>query len=193
MRSPNWAAAGLLALALTGCHAIYGHDHPMSGHGGAPDRATGNTPGAGETTPADAEARPNGEPSGGSGATVAPLGGAAADRSPDAPGGRMAVTTIAGTLAGGYFGERLGSRFDDSARQAAASAERQALANNSPADWSDPSSGASGRVRPLRSFTDAAGRPCREYSQTVNLAGRRQSDTGIACRQSDGSWSLVGS
>ncbi len=105
----------------------------------------------------------------------------------------MAVAAVAGTLAGGYFGDRLGSRFDDSARQAAATAERQALANNAPADWSDPQSGVSGRVRPLRSFTDAAGRACREYSQTVNIAGRRQSDTGIACRQSDGNWRLVGS
>src|SRR5713226_3233359 len=72
-------------------------------------------------------------------------------------------------------------------------AEGQALTNNAPADWSDPQSGVSGRVRPLCSFTDAAGRACREYSQTVNIAGRRQSDTGIACRQSDGNWRLVGS
>src|SRR5713226_2481828 len=119
-------------------------------------------------------------PAGGSGATVGTAGG-------------VAVAAVAGTLAGGYFGDRLGSRFDDSARQAAATAERQALANNAPADWSDPQSGVSGRVRPLRSFTDAAGRACREYSQTVNIAGRRQSDTGIACRQSDGNWRLVGS
>jgi surface antigen len=48
-------------------------------------------------------------------------------------------------------------------------------------------------VRPLRSFTDAAGRECREYSQTVNIGGRSQSDTGIACLQSAGNWSLVGS
>src|SRR5712692_110721 len=106
-------------------------------------------------------------PAGGSGATV----GTAA--------GGMAVAAVAGTLAGGYFGDRLGSRFDDSARQAAATAERQALANNAPAAWSDPQSGVSGRVRPLRSFTD--------------IAGRRQRDTGIACRQSDGNWRLVGS
>ncbi|HEX9490282.1 MAG TPA: RT0821/Lpp0805 family surface protein [Stellaceae bacterium] len=105
----------------------------------------------------------------------------------------MAVAAVAGTLAGGYFGNRLGSRFDDTARRAAATAERQALADNAPADWNDPQSGTSGRVRPLRSFTDAAGRECRQYSQTVNISGQRQSDTGIACRQSDGNWSLVGS
>jgi surface antigen len=104
----------------------------------------------------------------------------------------MPASTVAGTLAGGYFGSRLGSRFDDSARQAAATAERRALADNAPADWSDSQSGASGRVRPLRSFIDAAGRQCREYSETVNIAGRRDSDTGIACLQSGGDWRLVG-
>ena len=173
MMTPHWPIVAALAMALAGCHAIYG-DHTAD-H--TPPAASTQTPlpppGQAETT---AEA-----PLGGSGATVATVGaGTAAD-------------SIAGTLAGGDFGKRLGSRFDDTARQAAASAERRALADNAPADWSDPRSGTSGRVRPLRSFTDAAGRECREYSQTVNIAGRSQSDTGIACLQSAGNWSLVGS
>jgi surface antigen len=158
-----------LAIALAGCHAIYGDHTPPT----TTTQATPPAPGVGGST---TEA-----PSGGSGATVATVGaGNAAD-------------STAGTLAGGYFGNRLGSRFDETARQAAASAERRALADNAPADWSDPRSGTSGRVRPLRSFTDAAGRECREYSQTVNISGRSQSDTGIACLQSAGNWSLVGS
>jgi surface antigen len=170
MRGPQWPVVAALAVALTGCHAIYGRDRP------GPAAAVETPSDRARTSENATEAR-----SGGSGATV----GTAA--------GGMAASAVAGTLAGGYFGNRLGSRFDDTARQAAATAERQALVHNAPADWSDPQSGTSGRVRPLRSFTDAAGRECREYSQTVNIAGRRQSDTGIACRQSDGNWSLVGS
>jgi len=171
MRGLHWPAVAALAVALSGCHAIYGgRDTPAPA-------ATVETPSDGARTMENTTETP----SGGSGATV----GTAA--------GSMAVAAGAGTLAGGYFGNRLGSRFDDTARQAAATAERQALTSNAPADWSDPQSGTSGRVRPLRSFTDAAGRACREYSQTVNIAGRRQSDTGIACRESDGNWTLVGS
>lgn len=171
MANPCWPVVAALAIALAGCHAIYG-DHTAV----TPPAATTEPPlgaGAAETTTET--------PPGGSGATVATVGaGTAAD-------------AIAGTLAGGHFGNRLGSGFDETARQAAASAERRALADNAPTDWSDPLSGTSGRVRPLRSFTDAAGRECREYSQTVRIAGRSQSDTGIACLQSAGNWSLVGS
>jgi surface antigen len=174
MRGQNWPAAAALAVALTGCHAIYGqHNTPAA------------SPAATVQTPSDG-ARTTETPSGGSGATIGTLGGAAADRSL----ANSAVAAVAGTLAGGYFGNRLG--IDDNTRLAAASAERQALTNNAPTDWSDPKSGTSGRVWPLRSFTDAAGRECREYSHTVNIAGRRQSDTGIACRRSSGDWSLVG-
>ncbi len=124
------------------------------------------------------------------------LGGAAAGRplgSQFGQGNGNAPAALAGTLAGGYLGNRLGSRFDEDARLAAVQAERQALSTNQPAAWSDPQAGARGRVRPLRSFTDAAGRECREYTHTVTIQGRQESGTGIACRQSDGSWTLVGS
>jgi surface antigen len=173
MTNPCWPIVATLAIALAGCHAIYGDHSPATPPATTITQAPLPAPGAAETTTV--------APSEGSGATVATVGaGTAAD-------------SIAGTLAGSYFGNRLGSRFDDTARQAAATAERRALADNAPADWRDPLSGTSGRVRPLRSFTDAAGRECREYSQTVNIAGRSQSDTGIACLQSAGNWSLVGS
>lgn len=135
-------------------------------------------------------------PLGGSGATLGTLGGAAAGGllgSQFGAGSGSALAALAGTLAGGYLGNRLGNRFDEDARATAAQAERQSLDTNQPADWSDAQAGASGRVRPLRSFTDAAGRECREYSHTVNIQGKQESGTGIACRQSDGSWSLVGS
>jgi len=172
MANPCWPIVAALAITLAGCHAIYGDHRP-----GMPPAATSEVP-----PPAGGAAESTTEtPPGGSGATVATVGaGTAAD-------------SIAGTLAGGYFGNRLGSGFDETARQAAANAERRALADNAPTDWSDPLSGTSGRVRPLRSFTDAAGRECREYSQTVKIAGRSRSDTGIACLQSAGNWSLVGS
>jgi surface antigen len=169
-------AAVVLALLLAGCHAIYGNDR-------AAPAMTATAPLAAAPVqrppPNASTARTRTEiPPGGSGTT--------------AVGAGMPGATVAGTLAGGYFGRRLGSQFNGSARQAAAAAERRALADNAPADWSDPQSATSGRVRPLRSFTDAAGRECREYSQTVNIAGRRNSDTGIACLQSGGGWSLVG-
>lgn len=168
----RWPIVAALAIALAGCHAIYG-DRTQAPLPATTTAQAAPAPGAaGSTTEA---------PSGVSGATVATVGaGTTAD-------------FVAGTLVGSSFGNRLGSGFDDTARAAAATAERRALADNAPADWSDPRSGTSGRVRPLRSFTDAAGRTCREYSQTIKIAGRSHSDTGIACLESAGNWSLVGS
>ena len=100
--------------------------------------------------------------------------------------------TASGTLAGGYLGRQLGPRLDDNARLAAARAEREALGSDSATRWRDDSGNITGEVQPLRSFTDAAGRECREYRQTIVARGRRESGAGIACRASDGSWGLVG-
>src|SRR6185437_9735461 len=101
------------------------------------------------------------------------------------------LATIAGTLAGGYLGNRLGASFDQKSRGEAAAAEQQAVATGQPASWSNPESGASGQVQPTRTFTDQSGRTCREYDTTVNVQGRTQSGVGTACRQPDGSWALV--
>jgi surface antigen len=192
MRASHWPVVAVLVACLTGCHAIYGkHEAAPPVVAEVPPDNPGTNAGAAITTEAIS---PPEAPPVGSGTTVGTFGSAAAEGSAGStqPGAGIATTPIAATLAGSYFGDHLGSRFDDNARQAAAAAEQQALAANVPADWRDPQSDTSGRVRPLRSFVDAAGRTCREYSQTVSIAGQRRGDTGIACRQSDGSWRLVG-
>jgi surface antigen len=121
----------------------------------------------------------------------APPTGSGATTPPEAAVPR-AGDSLAGTMAGGYLGARLGPAFDDTARRRAAEAERRALANDAPESWSDPDARASGEVRPLRDFTDAAGRLCREYQHRISIAGKRDVGSGIACRGSDGSWALVG-
>ncbi len=131
---------------------------------------------------------------GGSGATVGSLGGTAGGEiaGPRPGRGGDGAPALSSTLAGD-LGNRLGNGFDEDARLTAAQAERQALSTNQPVTWNDAEAGASGRVRPLRSFTDAAGRECREYLHTVIIPGKRETGSGIACRQSDGSWMLLGS
>ncbi len=152
--------------------------------GACGDRSGGEARAAGTATPW----------AGGSGATVGSLGGTAGGglAGPQPRRGSGSAPALSSTLAGD-LGNRLGNGFDEDARLAAAQAERQALSTNQPVTWTDPEAGASGRVRPLRSFTDAAGRECREYVHTVIIPGRRETGTGIACRQSDGSWMLLGS
>jgi surface antigen len=134
-------------------------------------------------------------PLGGTSATVGTLGGAAGGGligSKFGGGSGSTIATIAGTLAGGYLGHQLGESLDQADQVQAATAERQALGSNSPTSWTDPDTGASGEVTPMRSFEDSAGRECREYAHVITVQGRRQSGTGIACRQPSGNWSLVG-
>jgi surface antigen len=124
---------------------------------------------------------------------VEPPPAAAAPAAPEIGSGTTTPNTTLGTLAGGYLGSQFGQNLDDNARDAAAAAEREALGNNSAANWRSDNGDATGRVQPLRSFTDAAGRQCREYRETITAHGRSKSGAGIACRASDGSWALVGS
>jgi len=47
------------------------------------------------------------------------------------------------------------------------------------------------RVEPQRTFQEAGGDYCREYTATAVIGGRSQETYGTACRQPDGSWKLI--
>jgi hypothetical protein len=55
-------------------------------------------------------------------------------------------------------------------------------------EWKNPD-GATMTVVPQPAF-QAGGKICREFQQTVTIAGRPQQAFGTACRQPDGSWKL---
>ena len=55
--------------------------------------------------------------------------------------------------------------------------------------WSDGT--ATGSVTVLRDGDSSAGRYCREFQQTVTIAGKSTQATGVACRQSDGAWEII--
>jgi surface antigen len=44
---------------------------------------------------------------------------------------------------------------------------------------------------PSRTYQTASGQYCREFQQTVTIAGEENQGFGTACRQSDGSWKIV--
>ncbi len=48
------------------------------------------------------------------------------------------------------------------------------------------------RSAPLRTFLDADGNECREYTHVVTIGGRQETGEGITCRQRDGSWVVQG-
>jgi surface antigen len=57
--------------------------------------------------------------------------------------------------------------------------------------WTNPDTGHSGSITPLRQDHNQSGNYCREYQQTITVGGRTETAHGTACLQSDGSWRVV--
>lgn len=56
--------------------------------------------------------------------------------------------------------------------------------------WTDQR-GHANYVQPGERFADRYGRNCRQFEQVIFIDGRRQTATGTACRERDGSWRIV--
>lgn len=56
--------------------------------------------------------------------------------------------------------------------------------------WTDQS-GYANYVVPRERYSDGYGRNCREFEQVIYIDGRRQTATGTACRERDGSWRII--
>src|SRR5262245_18979129 len=104
-------------------------------------------------------------------------------------GSAIAASVIGGALVGGLAGNLLDDRDRRMANDAAQRALETAPSGKTVA-WTNPESGHSGTVTPIRTF-ESNGSFCREYDQTVTIGGRPENSFGTACRQPDGSWRIV--
>jgi surface antigen len=107
-------------------------------------------------------------------------------------GNRVAGTVI-GAAVGGFLGNRIGAALDDEDKRRAYAAQMQALEtgpSGAPVAWRNPDSGRYGNVVPGPAY-EANGATCRSYSQTIYIDGNPQAARGIACRNPDGSWTVV--
>lgn len=122
------------------------------------------------------------------------LGGAAAGGLLGAAAGGGGAGIAAGVLLGGLLGGAVGNLLDQRDRRMAAEATHKALEtapSGTSTTWRNPDSGNTGTVTPKRTYQNASGQYCREYTQTVTIGGRPQQSYGTACRQPDGSWRVV--
>ncbi|MBL4603250.1 MAG: glycine zipper 2TM domain-containing protein [Emcibacteraceae bacterium] len=106
------------------------------------------------------------------------------------------VGVILGTLAGAYIGRDIGRKLDDADQQKMYQTTQGALetgVSGTASQWHNPDSGNSGTITPQPSYNNTAGQYCREYQQTVTIAGEPETAYGTACRQPDGSWKIVNS
>lgn len=94
---------------------------------------------------------------------------------------------LVGLLAGGAIGRSLDKADGYCIAQALAYAQDGATVI-----WRNPDAHTDYHVTPTRSYSNDAGRYCREYTALATIDGRHERMHGTACLQPDGSWQLVG-
>ena len=121
------------------------------------------------------------------------LGGAAVGGLIAAAAGGGGTAIAASVIGGALLGGLAGNLLDERDRRMANDAAQRALEtapSGKPVAWTNPDSGHSGTVTPVRTY-ESNGRFCREFQQTVTIGGRPEDSFGTACRQPDGSWRIV--
>jgi surface antigen len=97
-------------------------------------------------------------------------------------------------------GQRLGlselkARLDQSDRVAALQALDLALSelgDGVTLVWQRPERGLVGKIKPVSAFRDNRGKVCRHVIYSLALGTYQRQIEGVACRESNGSWSLSG-
>ena len=161
------AAALSLALSLSACATPANTGNENSGSGFGPKAAIGGLAGAGL--------------------------GAWAGSNIGRGGGRTAAM-VGGGLLGAILGASIGRSLDRADQAYAMEAERRAYAAQvgQTVYWQNQQSGNYGTITPMREgYAPAVNATCREFQQTIVVAGRSQQGYGTACRQPDGSWRIV--
>lgn len=128
--------------------------------------------------------------------TVGTLGGAALGGLLGAQFGSgtgKLVSTAVGVLIGALAGSEAGKSLDRADRLYADRAVSRAHAApvGETITWKNPDNGNRGSVTPVREGTSSSGRYCREFQQSITVAGRTQQGFGIACQQPDGTWRIL--
>jgi len=103
----------------------------------------------------------------------------------------IAVGALAGAWAGGEVGKSLDKADRAYAQRTAQDSLEYAQVGQAKA-WSNPDSGNSGTFTPTRTYRAVDGANCRDFETTIYVDGEKETGTGRACRQSDGTWQIVG-
>lgn len=131
-----------------------------------------------------------------SGTLLGAIGGAVVGSAIGGKGGGTGkvIAVAAGTLAGAYIGSEIGKSLDRADRQAMREKTQYSLETTPSGEattWYNPDSGNSGTITPQPAYSNKANEYCREYQQTVTVAGKTETAYGTACRQEDGTWKII--
>ena len=111
-------------------------------------------------------------------------------------GGKNAIAIGTGAALGGIGGLLMGSAAGESLDRADRLYAEQSWSRamsapvGEPITWENPNTGNSGYTVATRQGSLAgSGQACREYTTEIIVGGRPETMVGIACRNSDGTWS----
>lgn len=93
---------------------------------------------------------------------------------------------VAGAIAGALIGGRVGRSMDAADRRRAQQTLETTPTGRSVA-WRNPDANTAYEMTPVRTYETGSG-PCRDYAMDAWIDGRKETVTGTACRQSDGTW-----
>jgi surface antigen len=124
------------------------------------------------------------------GTAVGVVGGGLIGSSIGSGAGQVAAT-VGGVLLGGILGNSIGASLDSTDRANYDRASQRAMNTGRAQSWKNSSSSNSGTVYPNRQYVNNAGAYCREYTQHITVDGKTHKGNGVACRQNDGTWTIV--
>jgi len=99
------------------------------------------------------------------------------------------IATGAGALLGAYFGGNIGKTMD-SQDQMRMQKVLETSKTGQVVRWTNPDSGNKYVVQPTKTFYNQ-NRPCRKFSTTAYIAGKKEAIYGKACRDSSGKWQMI--
>ena len=98
-----------------------------------------------------------------------------------------------GTVAGSQLGGNIGKRLSDTDRTRMQDATQRALETGKAGTavrWTG-TGGHTGSITPQPPFTSSGGITCREFQQTVTVDSENATAYGTACKQANGTWTVV--
>lgn len=125
---------------------------------------------------------------------IGALGGAAGGGLIAAAAGGGAAAIAGGVILGGLLGGAIGNYLDDQDKRTMHTSTQKSLETTKTGEtsaWSNPDSGHSGTVTPVRTYQTADGKNCREFQQAVTVGGKTEKAYGTACRDENGNWKIV--
>lgn len=99
------------------------------------------------------------------------------------------LAAVGGAVLGGYLGGHIGHSMDVQDRRNL-NQSLETTRTDKVNHWRNPNNGNSYTVEPTRTYY-RGDQPCRDFTTTADIGGKRKVIYGKACRKADGTWKVI--